>query len=70
MLKKIAALNIFDGIRFYETNPNIKDKSSPAFQTEAFITFNSNQSKIADPERGAILLGSMKSFILEKGGAI
>lgn len=70
MLKKISALNIFDGIRFYETNPNVKDKSSPAYQTEAFITFNANQSKIADPERGTILLASMKSFILEKGGAI
>lgn len=70
MLKKIAQLNIFDGIHFYETNPNIKDKSSPAYETEAYITFNANQSKIADPNRGMILLASMKSFILEKGGAI
>ena len=70
MLQKIASLNIFDGIRFYETNPNVKDTSSPAHKTEAFITFKANQSKIADPERGTILLGAMKSFILEKGGAI
>jgi len=70
MLKRIAELKIFDGIYFYETNPNIKDKSSPAYETEAYITFSANQSKIADPNRGMILLASMKSFILEKGGAI
>ena len=70
MLKRIAELKIFDGIHFYETNPNIKDKSSPAYETEAYITFSANQSKIADPNRGMILLASMKSFILEKGGAI
>jgi len=70
MLKRIAELKNFDGIHFYETNPNIKDKSSPAYETEAYITFSANQSKIADPNRGMILLASMKSFILEKGGAI
>jgi hypothetical protein len=70
MLQKIASLNVFDGIHFYETNPNVKDKNSPAYKTEAYITFNSNQSKIADPDRGMILLASMKSFLLEKGGTI
>ena len=70
MLQKIASLNMFDGIHFYETNPNVKDKNSPAYKTEAYITFNSNQSKIADPDRGMILLASMKSFLLEKGGTI
>ena len=70
MLQKLAELNMYDGIHFYETNPNIKDTSSPAYKTEAFITFNPNQSKIADPNRGLILLASMKSFLLEKGGKI
>jgi len=70
MLQKLAELNVYDGIHFYETNPNVKDTSSPAYKTEAFITFNPNQSKIADPNRGLILLASMKSFLLEKGGKI
>jgi hypothetical protein len=70
MLQKLAELNMYDGIHFYETNPSVKDTSSPAYKTEAFITFNPNQSKIADPNRGLILLASMKSFLLEKGGKI
>ena len=55
---------------FDEFNPNIKDKKNPAYSTRAYIVFEPNQVKIADPERGEILLTSLKSFILEKGGKI
>ena len=70
MLKKIADTKIYDGIHFYETNPNIKDVSSAAHKTEAYITFSSHQCKIADPNRGMLLFASLKSFLLEKGGKI
>jgi len=70
MLKKIADTKIYDGIHFYETNPNIKDVSSAAHKTEAYITFSPHQCKIADPNRGMLLFASLKSFLLEKGGKI
>jgi hypothetical protein len=70
MLKKIADTKIYDGIHFYETNPNVKDVSSSAYKTEAFITFSPHQCKIADPNRGMLLFASLKSFLLEKGGKI
>jgi hypothetical protein len=70
MLKKIADTKIYDGIHFYETNPNVKDVSSAAHKTEAYITFSSHQCKIADPNRGMLLFASLKSFLLEKGGKI
>jgi hypothetical protein len=70
MLVKISQSTNFDGIMFDEFNPNIKDKNNPAYSTRAYIVFEPNQVKIADPERGEILLTSLKSFILEKGGKI
>lgn len=70
MLKKISESHLYDGIHFYETNPNITDTSSKAHKTEAYIIFDSNQCKIASPNRGLLLLASLKSFLLEKGGKI
>ena len=70
MLKKISESHLYDGIHFYETNPNISDTSSKAHKTEAYIIFDSNQCKIASPNRGLLLLASLKSFLLEKGGKI
>jgi hypothetical protein len=70
MLKKIADSNLYDGIHFYESNPNIKDVNSPQYSTEAYITFRADQCKIADPNRGMLLFASLKSFLLEKGGKI
>lgn len=70
MLKKISETKLYDGIHFYETNPNIKDTTSSAHSTEAYITFSADQCKIADPNRGNLLLASLKSFLLEKGGKI
>lgn len=70
MLKKIAETNIYDGIHFYESNPNVPDKTSLAHKTEAYITFSADQCKIADPNRGTLLFASLKSFLLQKGGKI
>jgi hypothetical protein len=69
MLKKLADNQVYDGIHFYETNPGV-DKGLPAYKTEVYITFKAEQSKIADNDRGLILMASLKSFLLEKGGKI
>ena len=69
-LKKISDTKLYDGIHFYETNPNIKDTLSPQYSTEAYIIFNADQCKIAEPNRGNLLLASLKSFLLKKGGKI
>ena len=69
MLKVIADSNIYDGIHFYETNPNVPE-GEVAHETEAYITFFENQAKIAAPNRGLILLASLKSFLLKSGGKI
>lgn len=69
MIKKLAELNIFDGIHFYETNPNVPPNEL-GHKTEAYITFKPESSKIADPNRGNLIFASMKSFLLKKGGKI
>jgi len=69
MLKKLAESHVFDGIHFYETNPSVP-VGEPAHQTEAYITFKPDSCKIADPERGDLILAAMKSFLLKKGGKI
>lgn len=69
MLKKIADSHVFDGIHFYETNPSVPEGQA-AHVTEAFIVFNPNQCKIADPNRGKYLFGSLKSFLLKNGGKL
>jgi len=69
MLKKLSENHVFDGIHFYETNPNVPVGES-AHRTEAFITFTAEQCKVADPNRGLLLFASLKSFLLKKGGKI
>jgi hypothetical protein len=69
MLKKLADNQVYDGIHFYETNPGVP-KGELAYSTEVFITFKADQCKIADNNRGLILMGALKSFLLEKGGKI
>ena len=69
MLKKISELQIFDGIHFYETNPSVP-MGENAHETEVWITFRPDQAKLADPSRGTILMASLKSFILKRGGKI
>jgi len=69
MLKKLADTKIFDGIHFYETNPNV-NQNEPFYKTEAWIIFQPHQAKLADPSRGVLLFSSLKSFLLKKGGKI
>jgi hypothetical protein len=69
MLKKLADNQVYDGIHFYETNPGV-DKGLPAYKTEVYITFKAEQCKIADNDRGLILMASLKSFLLKEGGKI
>jgi hypothetical protein len=69
MLKKLADNQVYDGIHFYETNPGVP-LGQLAHSTEVFITFKPEQCKIADNDRGLILIGALKSFLLEKGGKI
>jgi hypothetical protein len=69
MLKKIADSKVFDGIYFVEVNPNL-DPSNPAKYSNAYIVFDPNQIKLADPSKGELLFSSMKSFLLKRGGKI
>jgi len=69
MLKKLSESHVYDGIHFYETNPSVPE-GQDAHVTEAYITFKPESCKIADPDRGDLILASMKSFLLEKGGKI
>jgi hypothetical protein len=69
MLQKLSESHVFDGIHFYETNPSVPF-GEDAHMTEVWVAFRSNQIKLADPKRGEILLASLKSFLLEKGGVI
>ena len=70
MLKKLADSTVFDGIVFYEFCPNIKDVNDPAYSTKAYIIFNPEDAKLADPNRGNLMLASLKSFLLKRGGKI
>jgi len=69
MLKKLSESKMNDGIMFFETNPSVP-LGQEAHETEAYIIFNANQSKIASTDRGMLLLSSLKSFLLKKGGQI
>lgn len=69
MLKKLSESKMNDGIMFFETNPSVP-LGEEAHETEAYIIFNANQSKIASTDRGMLLLSSLKSFLLKRGGQI
>jgi hypothetical protein len=71
MLKKIAQGKVYDGVKFYEFNPNERDNpDKKAYETLAYLVFDSHQVKLADSKRGNILLANLKSFMLNKGGKI
>lgn len=71
MLQKIAQGRVYDGIKFYEFNPNEENNPDKnAYETLAYIIFDPHQAKLADPSRGEILLASLKSFMLKRGGKI
>ena len=69
MLQMLRDKKVCDGIIFYEDNPSV-DKASPAFETKAFIIFESNAAKIADPERHISTIPAMRSFYLKRGGKL
>ena len=69
MLKKLSESKMNDGIMFFETNPSVP-LGEEAHETEAYIIFDANQSKIASTDRGMLLLSSLKSFLLKRGGQI
>ena len=71
MLQKIAQGKVYDGIKFYEFNPNEENNpDKKAYETLAYIIFDTHQAKLADPNRGDIMLASLKSFMLKRGGKI
>ena len=71
MLQKIAQGKVYDGIKFYEFNPNEENNpDKKAYETLAYIIFDPHQAKLADPNRGDIMLASLKSFMLKRGGKI
>lgn len=70
LLKKIADMQLFDGIHFYETNPNIPDTSNPAHSTEAWMVFDAKNIKLADNRKSGVILASLRSFLLSKGGKL
>jgi hypothetical protein len=78
MLQKIAQGRVYDGIKFYEFNPNEDgnpknlpyDDWKKTYETLAYIIFDPHQAKLADPNRGDIMLASLKSFMLKRGGKI
>jgi hypothetical protein len=69
MLKVLRDKNIFDGIIYYEDNPSV-DKNSDAYKTKAYIIFNSNSAKIAEPSRHKLTIPAMRSFYLKRGGKL
>lgn len=69
MLNVLRDKAICDGIIYYEDNPSV-DQSSDAYQTKAYIVFNSNSAKIADPNREMMTIPAMRSFYLKRGGKL
>ena len=69
MLKVLRDTKLFDGIVYYEQNPPIKP-TERNYKTKGFIIFASQSAKIVDPERYNLLVPSMRSFYLKKGGKL
>lgn len=69
MLNVLRDKAVCDGIIYYEDNPSV-DKSSDAYKTKAYIVFNSNSAKIADPNREIMTIPAMRSFYLKRGGKL
>lgn len=69
MLNVLRDKAICDGIVYYEDNPSV-DKTSDAYKTKAYIVFNSNSAKIADPNREMMTIPAMRSFYLKRGGKL
>jgi hypothetical protein len=68
-LKMLRDLKLFDGIIYYEQNPPI-NPTAPNYMTKGFIIFEPQNAKIVAPNRKELLLPSMRSFYLKKGGKL
>jgi L-lactate utilization protein LutC len=68
-LKTLRDLKLFDGIIYYEQNPPI-NPTAPNYMTKGFIIFEPQNAKIVAPNRKELLLPSMRSFYLKKGGKL
>lgn len=68
-LKKLRDMKLFDGIVYYEQNPPI-NPTAPNYMTKGFIIFEPQNAKIVATNRKELLLPSMRSFYLKKGGKI
>jgi hypothetical protein len=69
MLQVLKDKNVCDGIVYYEDNPSV-DTNSDAYKTKAYIVFNSNSAKIAEPSRHKLAISAMRSFYLKRGGKL
>jgi hypothetical protein len=69
MLQVLKDKNVCDGIIYYEDNPSV-DAMSDAYKTKAYIVFNSNSAKIAEPSRHKLAISAMRSFYLKRGGKL
>lgn len=69
MLEVLRDKNVCDGIVYYEDNPSV-DVRSDAYKTKAYIVFNSNSAKIAEPSRHKLAISAMRSFYLKRGGKL
>jgi hypothetical protein len=69
MLQVLSNTKLFDGIVYYEQNPPINPTANN-YKTKGFIIFEPQSAKIVDPERHNLLLGSMRSFYLKRGGKV
>jgi hypothetical protein len=68
-LKKLRDMKLFDGIIYYEQNPPI-NPTAPNYMTKGFIIFEPQNAKIVATNRKELLLPSMRSFYLKKGGKV
>lgn len=68
-LKTLRDLKLFDGIIYYEQNPPI-NPTAPNYMTKGFIIFEPQNAKIVAPNRKELILPSMRSFYLKKGGKL
>ena len=70
MLRVLSEKKLFDGMIFYEFNPNINPSDTARYSSKAYIIFDAHDAKLADPNRGELLFASFQSFKLKQGGKV
>jgi hypothetical protein len=66
-LTAIAQQGIYDGLHFYENNPQATGNQ---YQTEVWTTFFANQTKLASDQRSKMIYSANQGFLMAKGGLI